>query len=55
MSVDPLLVRWPGLSPVSPRVPTTEELLARDEATASAIRAYLETARPVPAREGVAL
>jgi hypothetical protein len=50
MTVDPLCIRWPGLAPEAPRVPTTLELLARDDATAIVIRAYLDVARALPER-----
>lgn len=49
--MDALLARWPGLSPDVPRVPTTRELLERDEETARAIRAYLDAASTFPTRE----
>ena len=40
---------------MAPRVPTTQELLERDEETARAIRAYLDAARTFPARETLSL
>ena len=53
--MDALLARWPGLSPVAPRVPTTQELLERDAETARAIQAYLDAARTFPVRESRSL
>ena len=43
LAQDPSLARWPGLAPALRAVTARRE---RDEATAAAIRAYLEPAAP---------
>ena len=40
LALDPVLARWPGLQPALTTVSARRE---RDEATAAAIRAYLES------------